>query len=595
VNSAKDRDELVTDWWHHRRLADYSWHALAKFPLAGTGGVHGERTLQDYWRRDPTTGKLRCDTELRAAGELETAPDGSLWHIAHVPLIWPDGSAAKSRWSTEQRIHFATIIAARIAAAKETRATLKNGDELVTGVDGRAQLIGSILLDPPDHPAGAAAPIHIAATGSWFPAWYPDDNQIGPGADFRGAAFLGLVRCQGTKFLGDAGFDGATFLGGAFFGGAIFAGDAGFEGTKFVDIAAFYSTIFSGKTFFDRAVFQGGTSFERATFSGETRFYSSNFSHGTTFNNAAFSGEASFEGATFSGSASFDSATFENSAFFGGVRFQTTLDGNLQSGPMRFEKAVFAGPVNFEDVVFAANPAHHSSAFLGTRFEGLVSFRRSGDHWVAALDEAQIKGCILIDERDEADSLRDFDSVVLPLARDGWKNGATGEPLLKELEGGCRTIKVAMGAARNEIMEQRYYRFQLLARREQAGVPRIERWVSHLFGYAADYGLSLTRPLIGLGLLLLVFTVIYAIFWHATGRFGSDGLIKSIEMAASRMFPFGAFELVSKSWFEAIACRGAYPFTLLCARLFATLQSLLALLLIFLFGLAVRRRFKVGE
>ena len=95
--------------------------------------------------------------------------------------------------------------------------------------------------------------------------------------------------------------------------------------------------------------------------------------------------------------------------------------------------------------------------------------------------------------------------------------------------------------------------------------------------------------------MLTIFTVVYALFWGATGNLDSASLIKSIEMAASRIFPFGAFEEISKNWFNELECRGAYPWTVLCARLFASLQSLIALLLIFLFGLAVRRRFKVGE
>lgn len=364
-----------------------------------------------------------------------------------------------------------------------------------------------MLLDPPAHPAGVAAPIHITARRSRLPTWDAAGHQFGP-----------------------------------------------------------------------------GTRFDRAIFTGDASFYS-----------ATFTGDAMFVGATFTGYASFDSAKFQASGFFRQAKFEVEADGVRKSGQMSFAKAVFAGPVDFESAVFAAKPADHSAAFLGARFADLASFRGCGDHWMAALDEAEIKGRILIDERDEADSLRDFDMVVLPGARDGGDNPATQESLLKELEGGCRTIKVAMGAARNEIMEQRYYRFQLLARREQAGVPRSKRLVSHLFGWAADYGLSLTRPLAGLGILLMVFIIIHAFFWHATGSFDGAGLIKSIEMAASRMFPFGAFEFISKNWFDELACRGAYPYTLLFARLFASLQSLIALLLIFLFGLAVRRRFKVGE
>ena len=107
--------------------------------------------------------------------------------------------------------------------------------------------------------------------------------------------------------------------------------------------------------------------------------------------------------------------------------------------------------------------------------------------------------------------------------------------------------------------------------------------------------MSLTRPIFGLGILLLAFAYIYALLWHVSGEFSWNDALKSIEMAASRIFPFGAFEDVSKSWFANLTKRGVTTGTVLVARSMASLQSLIALLLIFLFGLAVRRRFKVGE
>ncbi len=676
--TAKTREELHADWWKDWWTEDYSWDGLANKFIAGTGGVHGERTLQDYWLIDPATGKPRSIAEMQNAGEFVSSPEDKRWHIAHVPLDWYPRNPAKSAWSDTKRAQLAAIIAARIAAAQETAVTQKvfDKEETPAGVDGRAQLQGSILLDPPDHPSGVEAAIHIMATRCRMPAWDTYCRHFGPGSRFDGAAFSGNASFQGATFSGVARFDSATFAGDANFqranftgvaqfDGTTFSGDASFEQAKFEktaiflrskfeiggdarfigatfsrdvrfvgasflsyarfdsatfsDLAHFDGTTFSGDASFDEATFTGPVLFKNATFSGDASFGRAAFENRTVFRWAKFeaTGDASFEratfsdlahfgGTTFSGDASFDEAIFsdntsfdrvkfEKAALFRWSRFEVTDDGGVMSGRMDYGKVVFSGPVDFDGAVFAANPAHHSAAFLGARFADLASFRGCGDHWVAALDEAEIKGRILIDERDEQESLRDFDSVVLPRAKDGGDNPETKESLLKELEGGCRTIKVAMGAARNEIMEQRYYRFQLRARREQAGVPRFERWVSYLFGYSADYGLSLTRPLAGLGILLLVFTVVHALFWHATGSFDDAGAVKSVEMAASRMFPFGAFELVSRDWFDELACRGAYPYTLLCARLFASLQSLLALLLIFLFGLAVRRRFKVGE
>jgi GNAT superfamily N-acetyltransferase len=595
---AKTPEELAADWWANWWETDYSWNGLAQpdKKIAGKGGLHGEQSLQDYWRIDPATGNRRSDTDMRKAGELETAPDGTSWHIAHVPLVWRDGSAAKAGWSDKKRALLTAIVATRINVAQETSVTLGPwAEEDVASVDGRAQLQGSILCHPPAHPNDVAVPIHINATGCWLSCWDAAGQTFGPGASFERVFFADGGLFEYATFSGSASFFLATFLGVADFEKVNFLGDARFNGSTFLDVANFKRATFSDNVSFNGAIFQGSAMFEFATLLGDARFKNATFSDYSIFFRVTVSGNANFSGANFLNYISFDSARFERSASFRETKFETKDGDVAYSGRMEFTKTVFTGPVDFDKSAFAANPVHHSAAFLGARFADIVSFRGCGDYWVAALDEAELKGRILIDERDESDCLHDFDTVVLPRARDGGENPWTGEALLKELEGGCRTIKVAMGAARNEIMEQRYYRFQLLARREQQGVPHSERLVSYLFGWAADYGLSLTRPLIGLALLMIAFTVIHAFFWHATGDFGSIGLFKSIEMAASRMFPFGAFEFVSRDWFTALEKRGADRFTLLLGRLFASLQSLIALLLIFVLGLAVRRRVKVGE
>ena len=81
------------DWWRH----DWSWDALKeKNWIGGDGHINGADTIQDYWRTAPTgstdaDGKpvwttARTESAIEASGELVRAPDGRLWHIAHMPL-----------------------------------------------------------------------------------------------------------------------------------------------------------------------------------------------------------------------------------------------------------------------------------------------------------------------------------------------------------------------------------------------------------------------------------------------------------------------------------------------------------------------------
>lgn len=634
VVKIKTREELGAQWWKDWWADDYSWAGLVRKQIAGIGGVHGERTLQDYWLKDPATGNMRSEHDLRVAGELVKSPDGSAWHIAHVPLVWADGSPAKSGWSNTQCALLATVISTRIAMAQEVRNFQNPSTQKGIRIDGRAQLQGSVILDSLNHPAGERRIIHVCASRTYLPAGDGTWNDYGPNAWFQNAYFNGDADFNYANFSDDTNFIGAIFFGHAFFNGAIFSGSVDFSGVLFSRSASYFGTAFRGTARFSNTIFQDEVTFEGSGFTSDARFYdilcqgkinfrSVIFCENTEFDNARFLEESDFgiadfhsrvsyqtavfsditrfDGAIFRDEVDFESAVFRNSASFDSYHFESELKKRRFSGRISFRKAIFAGPTSFEDAVLPREPMRHSAAFLGARFEDLVSFRGCGDHWVAALNEAEIKARILIDKRDEGECIRDFDMVVLPRARCGGGNPDANEILLKELEGGCRAIKVSMGAARDEIMEQRYYRFQLRARREQAGVPWFERQVSHLYGVTADYGLSLWRPLLGLLLLITYSTGLYIVLKTLAEGTTLDAsqIGDCLLMSLSRIFPFGAFEGVSDNWIkeflkvdEKFVREAGWS---LVVRGFATLQSLIALVLVFLFGLAVRRRFKVGE
>lgn len=643
---AKTREEREAEWWEAWWSADYSWAGLRDKEIAGDGGLHGEKSVQDYWRADPATGEIKADATLEACGELERDPYGFLWHIAHIPLLWRDGSRAKVEWNDARRQKLAAIIAARLRAAGETTASQKMFEKgIITGQDGRAQLAGCVLLDPPAHPDGAQSVLHLTAQACWLPAWTAASCRFGPGAGFDSASFSGDVRFHGASFLGDASFDNASFSGRASFEKACFAGHASFErasfvghvsfdsanfsgnarftGATFVRIASLYSVSFSGDisfnyasfarrvsfkmggfsgdASFERVSFSGHASFESTSFLGNTSFYSVNFLRNVKFDGTTFSGNASFYRARFPGNIRFKSVCFKKVVSFEGSRFETALaDGQMESGTLSFHQSVFDGPALFSGASFATISPHHSAAFLGARFKDLANFRGCGVLWIAALDEAEFEKRLLLDGPDEAKANRTFASTILPRAIAGGKNPATKESLLRELEGGCRTVKVAMAKAKDEAMVQRYYRFELIARQKQPGTPWFERRASQLYGLVSDYGLSPTRPLIGLGVVVLSFA---ALFWGfraiATGTAGGwDGAGSALSMSLSRIFPFGAFDLFSKEWIRsAIVVGGGLQKESgwdLTVRLLATLESLIALILTFLFGLALRRRFQIG-
>jgi hypothetical protein len=88
----KSREQRKNDWWDAWWAADYSWAGLAKHKIRDQGGLHGEKTLQDYWRRDPETGVVRHDAAMIAAGEVVEF-DGRVIHITHLPPKLKGGAA----------------------------------------------------------------------------------------------------------------------------------------------------------------------------------------------------------------------------------------------------------------------------------------------------------------------------------------------------------------------------------------------------------------------------------------------------------------------------------------------------------------------
>jgi hypothetical protein len=131
MTEQKARETLEAKWWDKWWTRGYSWAALANHSLGDElleekkKGLFGESSLQDYWRLDPETGNHRTDDEMWQSGELTEAPDAVLWHRAHVPLKWPDGSDGKAAWGAADKQKLAKILSLRLSKAGQ-KALKKN-------------------------------------------------------------------------------------------------------------------------------------------------------------------------------------------------------------------------------------------------------------------------------------------------------------------------------------------------------------------------------------------------------------------------------------------------------------------------------------
>ena len=448
--------EWWKDWWTH----DWSWEGLKeKNWIGGEGHINGGDTIQDYWRIAPdgktdSDGKPvwtapRTDSDMEASGELVRAPDGQLWHIAHMPLQWKTNGRLPSPKADEtDPVHarLNLLIGQRLAAGRETQ--FRSLPDPI-GQEGRAILYGLVWPQPllPEMYRGtdveayddagekavehssSIAILHAEFSRSWLgplDAWHCN---FGPGAsffhaycagkaDFTATFFAGRADFNDTWFAKDVQFNHATFSGQTRFDGARFVGEGGFHKTRFVGLAHFSGTRFVQGANFEEAEFRGNAAFGGARFSGQSfsggctaNFERSAFSKRAFFSEACFAGntgfkKARFAGVTeflsvnFSGGAGFDSAIFLDEAQFGGSTF---------SGDVSFSSACFSKDTHFEEVTFENSVNFGRSLFLEGSFFSRATFKRCMSFAAARFTRAAV-----------------FSGAKLPIEEVNWRRAFSG-------------------------------------------------------------------------------------------------------------------------------------------------------------------------
>jgi hypothetical protein len=232
-------------------------------------------------------------------------------------------------------------------------------------------------------------------------------------------------------------------------------------------------------------------------------------------------------------------------------------------------------------------------------FKDLASFKGAGLRCLGAFDGAVLQGGLQLDDADEPAA-----NATFQRERDEAERAADREAALRQLEGGCRVLKQAMEKSANKAREQVFYAFELMARRHQRATPWWERQMSRAYGAVADYGRSIGRPLVWLALLIPVFAAAYAGLlygWRGETLAGLAPrvvLTECLSHSFQRVLPFGPWALtpiqIANSPVQSLLNGPTNALFSLAIRTLGSLQSLLALILAFLAGLAIRRRFQIN-
>jgi uncharacterized protein YjbI with pentapeptide repeats len=386
----KTRGELAAEWWEGWWRNDYSWNGLKRRGIGGdyssfeSKGPHDERTLQDYWRRDPKTGAIRTDEEMLKVGELcRDGDDGKkLWHIAHVPLNWRSKQPGKESWDAVQRMKLYEVLQLR----------LKNTEVSRDGVDGRAQFSG-IVLD--------AVPLLAASS--------EDGKPLKTARVSCKNAWFHNLDAEGYRFSEDADFSDALVLGFADFREACFE-------KQFIANSA----LLCGWVSFENSVFQGKVELKNAVFLEMVDFEKSNVMADINFFRSTFGGRANFEDVIFARFAEFTFATFHKEAYFSNTKFQGPVDliktrftkasffDNTEFlFEARFFHTIFEESANFNEAKISQKINFSAGIFSkGASFRRIKAWGYDPNLWSRAFFDVQASGTLSVHLRYSPDSDR---------------------------------------------------------------------------------------------------------------------------------------------------------------------------------------------
>ena len=473
-------------------------------------------------------------------------------------------------------------------------------------------------------------------------------------ARFERATFSGEAWFYRPTFCGDAWFNSATFFGEAWFYRPTFCGDAWFNSATFSGDALFNSAIFAGKVSFqgDGASFtiepfelrsQAGDAADRPD-AGKEGGFPDSFARKSGFNDLA---KRAFKNASFEDCVFLDDLNFNNRDFTEATSFRrsefwrlVSFHGSRLHQGVSFYNAIFRYAVHRDRQCKRCGPDTGGRDWPQVRddvkkrlYEADMKAGKTEadlENWAIRFEEWRTRAAKKFerlpkskyDARENEGFLKKLGLQFLNLIRLKKHNpqpveGDTQEDYFEKLEACYRTLRLAMEDKRDRVEEGKFFSLEIKTRRRRRrpNVPFWERFMSDLYGGTSDYGNSIIRPVVWIFILMCVFGLIYLAlgswYWNSLNplrwQFGfptGAEFWQAMNYSAGRVLGFGPWErepqactmmgnLLNISGDEGTDCgRGAR--TAFGVRLVASLQTLSAIILVFLSGLAVRRRFQIN-
>jgi hypothetical protein len=321
-----------------------------------------------------------------------------------------------------------------------------------------------------------------------------------------------------------------------------------FRFTIWNKVAHFKSATFKRNVDFSNAIFMKNVDFFDATFTGVCCFVYALFGGNTDFFGARFMDNTDFLNATFMGNADLRNATFMNISCFMRAKFKGSTD---------FFGANFSNAVRFNGATFEMFPPY----IEGAKIEGYIHFSANEKHFPKYNHE-------IFDAEDIASQY----SIL--------------KTLMRKMEFADKELFF-----HGKELEAKYYN-----KKE----PRRLRALYGYYGAFSNYGQSILRPLIGLG--LTIFAAFLAFYFHTDFFAKNLKYAHAIENEAIYSAFYYTFPLIqSDTVLHDLAfdlkciCRVAENNSG-CAKWFSAIrgvQSIISLFWLFLIGLGLRNNLRM--
>ena len=535
----------LADWSQQ----DYSWAALGDQPAPGLGV-----SLANFWRRNSSgnysTGSepLRSDAQLVEEGLLVDCGKRGLFHIAYLPQKWLDELPKKVAPSAEY-----------------TKLLDKAWSEVFKFSLGRMPTVYSgVFLN-----SQAAARISAMKGVSFNECCFLDEFSI--------SVIDGNVRFKKSLFLGKIDSNG--------FGAPNINSVAlEFKECEFLDETTLEDGHFSANLILDTCHFHRRLTISEAKFQQTIRIDQCRFDDGFRFNRSHAVNRFSVYGSDF-----FGTLELYDSRFGGEVSFiESSLHGHVEIVACHFADRARFGDVEWPDL--DSNSANGSE----THFANDVAFSSKRRPPIQLFDGIQFAGAVTFTGGQDKAWMTSFEGELRAIRQGFAKHEAPTE--MRQLEGGCRTLRKLAAANGDVHLEHQWHRCELVARRNGRDVSILEQTLSTAYGFCADYGLSISRPFFILAAFCLFFAIAYASI-HSGIRPSADvdwkSLTEGFGYSFNRALPIGVFEFADSVWRKELL-GSAGTWRSIAVRAIATLQTIVSVILIYLGVMAARRKFKIS-